>query len=519
LWHGDLYPRWLFDMNYGLGSPTFFIYPPFPSFIYALLLPMGRAIPMDTFSLGECLCLLTSGMCAFLWMRTIVGRWASMFASLIYLLLPYHLAIDFYRRGALSECWALAWMPLVLYFVTQVVRKKRYGTIGLALSFALLILCHLVSVFMLSAVPFLVAFTIGARGQKTRALFTVLGALVLGAAVSGSYLAPALANAKYFPVYRLEIPINDGPQGNLLLYGPRLFTRHSEKSGFIQSVSLATVDTALFLAFCGLTAFRDVVPRRRRQRLLWLATCPIPLFLMHESSSAVWAAFPILGSAVQFPWRFDVVLCIAALPLAAFMLEDMMELPMRLRACVLLVTVLFAVTFLAGYVETARRMTREQRVAVPIDNKNKRSVHDGWFAAWTPRGMDQDSALEASRGPAARLLSGDGVVTVLVWKPRHIEVLTDCSVCGPLEIKQLYYPKWEAQVLPSGRPLQVRPALPEGLVEVQTPPGFQRIRIDMPIGRDERIGNWLSGAGSLFLGLMTVYRVVRDRVQPSGAGS
>lgn len=29
-WHGDLYPRWLMDMNKGLGSPSFFVFPPVP---------------------------------------------------------------------------------------------------------------------------------------------------------------------------------------------------------------------------------------------------------------------------------------------------------------------------------------------------------------------------------------------------------------------------------------------------------------------------------------------------------
>lgn len=29
-WSGELYPRWLLGMNSGLGSPSFFFYPPIP---------------------------------------------------------------------------------------------------------------------------------------------------------------------------------------------------------------------------------------------------------------------------------------------------------------------------------------------------------------------------------------------------------------------------------------------------------------------------------------------------------
>src|ERR1700690_2864490 len=41
-WGGEWYPRWLLNINHGLGSPTFFVYPPFGSYVYALLQPVGR---------------------------------------------------------------------------------------------------------------------------------------------------------------------------------------------------------------------------------------------------------------------------------------------------------------------------------------------------------------------------------------------------------------------------------------------------------------------------------------------
>jgi hypothetical protein len=76
-WLGDFYPRWLQNMNYGLGSASFFIYPPFPSYVYALLLPVAKVIHLDAFSLGEYFCLLMSGVSAFQWMTTLVSRRAS----------------------------------------------------------------------------------------------------------------------------------------------------------------------------------------------------------------------------------------------------------------------------------------------------------------------------------------------------------------------------------------------------------------------------------------------------------
>lgn len=508
-WQGELYPRWLLNMNYGLGSASLFVYPPFPSYVYTLLLPVARIVHLNAFSLGMYTCLLTSGVCAFLWMTTIASRRISLVAAAIYMLLPYHLTIDAYRRGALSECWALAWMPLVLYFTVQVLRKKRYATPGLALSYALLIVSHLVSVLILSALPLLLALTTAERGRKARALVTVTGGLVLGTAVSGAYLVPALANAKYFPVHRLDIPIDTGPEGNLLAFGWNLWTGHPGKSGFLQAVSLTTIDTTLFIALCGFLTLRNGPRNRRGRTLLWLAVCAIPLLLMSGSSVGLWKAFPALASAVQFPWRFGVVLCVAAVPLAAFLLTDAIELRGRSRVGILVIVALFAATWFGAYVDVVRRLTRDHN-----DAGTRMSIYDGWFAAWTAPGMDQNSALEAAMGPAAQFLAGDGTATVLVWKPRHIEIQTDCAACGPLVLKQLYYPKWKARLVPSGDPLPVVPALPQGLLAVQAPPGEQRVLLEIPRGTDEQVGTWLSALGLLACGALATSRFPGNRTPP-----
>ena len=489
---GDLYPRWLMNMNHGLGSASFFVYPPFPSYVYALLLPLATAIHANAFSVAEYLCLFASGLCAFLWMTTLASRQVSLAVAAIYMLLPYHLTIDFYRRGALSECWALAWMPLVLYCTTQVVRRWRYAVACLALAYALLIVSHLVSAVILSALPLLLALVIAERGRKARALLTVAGGLALGALVASAYLVPAFANAKYFPVSRLDIPIDDGPRGNLLDFGWGLLTGHSGKSGFVRAISVATIDTVLFLFFCGFIALKKRPRNRRGQAWLWLAVCPIPIFLMSAASQWLWKAIPALASAIQFPWRLDVVLCVAALPLAAVLLTDLGQWQMRARVAILAVVGLFAATWLAGYVQAVRQLVREPNTA-----ESAWKVYDGWFAAWTPPGTDLISALRAAAEPRARFAAGQGSAQVMVWKPRRIEVQIEREVCGSLIVNQLYYPKWEAQLLPEGTRLFVEPALPEGLIEVRVPPGRHEVQLELPRGPDERIGGWMSAAGAL----------------------
>ena len=89
-WAGEAYPRWLLNMNHGLGSPTFFVFPPLPAYVYTLLEPVGKALHFDAFNVSAFLCLLLSGIFAFLWMSTMASRPIALVVACLYLLLPYH---------------------------------------------------------------------------------------------------------------------------------------------------------------------------------------------------------------------------------------------------------------------------------------------------------------------------------------------------------------------------------------------------------------------------------------------
>jgi hypothetical protein len=503
-WQGEFYPRWLLNMNHGLGSPSLFIYPPFPSYVYALLLPVAAFIHMDAYVAGAYLCLLTSGLCAFLWIRTMADERVSCIVAMIYMFFPYHLTIDFFLRGALPECWALAWLPLVLYFTTQAAKMRRGAVAGLAFAFALLIVSHLISVLIASALPILLAITVAERGKRARALIPVVGGLALGAGISAAYLVPALVSAKYFPVSRLDYLTDWSIRSHLLSFGMGLLTGPSV---FIRAASLATADMALFIAFCALVTWKNGSRNRQRQTLMWLAICAVSLFFMLTPSFRFWKALPLLTSAIQFPWRLDILLCIAALPLSAFLLTDLYR-KTRFRVHVIAIVALFAGTWLAGYVACLNRY------AVPPYYTGAVNEQDGWFSAWTPFGMNQASALQASEGPRARFISGRGSVAVLSWKPRQIRMRTECDSCGPLMISQFYYPKWQAKLIPDGRVLDVGPALPQGLLEVQVPPGQHQVLMEIPRQVDEEVGNSMSALSVVAMVAILAFSLARARCPP-----
>ncbi len=481
-WAGELYPRWLTGMCHGLGSPTLFVYPPLPSYVYAILSPLGRAFHFDAFRIGEFLALFGSGICSFLWLKTMVSRVVALAGAVLYMLMPYHLAIDFYRRTALSECWALVWIPLVLYFSARLIRPKPHFSVGLAVAYALLILSHLVSVFIVSLIPLAAALVLSPRGDKLKSLLYTAAGMLLGIGLSCFYFLSALSHAKYFPVSRL--PLWAYVEGHLLNLG-RLSDAGSD--GFIRLMTLTVVDTLAVCLACSVFVLAKGRVRSRKTIFFWLMVCVIPVLLMHGRSARIWHMCPPLFAAIQYPWRLNIVLCIAALPMVAIFLSEISNVRPLFRASWLVLLFVLLTPWLLSYtsiwgryrVETARQMTS-------VDDD------DGWFRAWIAPGTDDASALRASAGPHLTFLGGSGSADVLLWKPRHIEFLTNSSTGGPVMINQFYYPAWRA-LDDNRQAVQVRARAPEGLLEVNVPPGLQRIRLEIPLGPAERIGRWISG--------------------------
>ncbi len=87
-WGGELSPRWLAGMNHGLGSPTYFVFPPFPSYVYTLLVPVAKIGHFNAFNMGEFLALLGSGICAYLWLNTMANQWIACAGAILYMLMP-----------------------------------------------------------------------------------------------------------------------------------------------------------------------------------------------------------------------------------------------------------------------------------------------------------------------------------------------------------------------------------------------------------------------------------------------
>ena len=269
---GDLYPRWIINMNRGLGGGVFFAQYPLP---YYVPWAIGKIIPNHwgpyeetrTQGLALALAAILAGLFTYAWCATFADRLTAMLAAIIYLTLPYCLTIDIYLRAAIGEFWALSFLPLSLYFIERIAAGSRRAMPGLALAFALVIVSHLFTAVLLA--PVLLAYAVWRvpRARRLLSACQVLAAFLLATGLAGVYALPILAQRRFFHPenFLLTQGGNASPLSQMFSFNAHTFPGTWRGPGWLHMVIAARLIALLTAAFIGVVLFRS-----RRERPQWL---------------------------------------------------------------------------------------------------------------------------------------------------------------------------------------------------------------------------------------------------------
>lgn len=649
---GELYPRWLAGMNAGLGSPALYYYPPIPYYFASLLRPFVPAGEHNLGALGAAAALAyaASGLAAYAWLRKISDARSAAFAAALYLLAPYHSAVDLYTREAYAELWAFVWMPLALKFALGLahdsnrapgdstpdpdagrgsetesgLRTERGSEIereadagrgsgsgprvgfrpnfgldfaGLAVAYALLAASHPPATLVFSPVPVAYAYL---ASRRLRATLRAAAAMLLGACLSAVYLFPALA-------------MQDAASFADMLafnYSERWLTFARADARDLYGLLLWGTLTALALVACAaLARRRDDTPAeaesgaeaassaeasggdetsssvetangagraRRAEMNFWIVAAALSALLMTPASGPLWRALPVL-QRVQFPWRFGLLLTVAASAAVALGLRSLSEPRARANRRMLVFAGLICaawLVFLAGAARRAypgaraRGLVAEHARAAFAHGRDAPEYRPRWtnFAAAedieqtlrrlcgettreatphgeTPHGETPGEAATtreaaprevtprepsargvAARGPTAGQVracvqEGEGAVTVTRRSPRELELTVESPAGVGFHVTQFYFPGWTATL--DGRPHPLHAAPAHGLLTLSVPPGPHRLRLALEPAAPERAGRLLSTAAlaALLLCLALPPALRRRRRRTSHAAS
>lgn len=515
LWAGDLYPRWLMDMNGGLGGATFFYYPPASYYLTSILYPFVPNDPQAWRQLGisASVAMIASGLFAYLWIHKATDRKSALIAAILYMAMPYHLH-DLYNRGSLAGTWSFVWMPLILYFIDRIIKGHRTGIVGLAASYPLLIMTHLPTTLLFSIFPLGYACFVSEAGRKLRVSAMTAGAMLLGIGLSSIYLLPAMTTQHF-------ILMENMTKGHFYYGIWFLF------SGFDWRTYLSDAFWAVFaiatLMGCAVYLNRsNPNSQLKKQTIFWAVAATTCIFMMTFLSKPIWWAVSIL-QMVQFPWRFNSVLVVAAAFLAAgaFSIKKNFPASMVLAAAIGALILINCNLMLKAWRAYLTPYTQEAvsfRQKWLDQQRDTDEFRPRWASSILPDKLDallQRVGRSGDRIIKTKIVGGEGSVTVNSWKPREIILEVNSKEGMVVNVSQFYYPGWSAYIDGQANRVEVHPAPPDGLISVSAPPGTHRIELRLERLAPEYAGSWISAVSALTILSLWIYFWTTRRVSKS----
>ena len=333
-WQGDLYPRWFTNVNGGFGGPSGFFYPPLTSYVSALFWPLMSARDPDGWRVaGFALALaqVLSGIAAYCWLRSLVKPRAALSGAALYLIAPYHLAMDIYLRGASAEAWVFVWFPLVLLSAEALLRRSRWAIAGIAASYALAVLSHPTLSLCFAAIPVAYVFLFSEQQRRIRNTALLGASLLLGVGLNAQYLLPAIFDQdKAYVAWQttgqsdyhhqwLWLDGHELAEMGRYLYGKVAGGEHQlywETLLKLPFVIATFVTLAAIAALLLIIRRSDKGARRHRIARFYSVAALVSFFLMLNISVWIWQTLPFL-KFLQYPARLNAMLVLTVAVLMA----------------------------------------------------------------------------------------------------------------------------------------------------------------------------------------------------------
>jgi hypothetical protein len=515
-WTGEGYPRWLSNVNGGLGSPVFFFYPPLPSYASAIFWPLLKGqdpAGWRIVGLGLALAMVLSGLAAFFWLRHLTGNGAALFGSVVYMIGPYHAAIDLYNRGAVAEFWTFVWMPCVLLCMHWIAEGDSRAFLPLAVSYSLLIYTHLAVTLCFS--PFLVAaaFLLPERGRLRRAFGAGI-ALLLGTGLGAPFLFPAMLDQRRV---HIELQLSDWFDYRKWW----LFQRPPSLFDYRTRMLVFGVSMLLFMILAWWIIRKADAGQPLRRWAVIYSVFGIVSFLFTTQLSAPFWKLPYLP-LLQFPSRFLAVTSVSVAALAALALAA--RRPDRLPAVQALGLLILLVWVAADAWAASAAFSRFRAIPAERANDYRRQVElQREYASFWPRHaaldrLHEPSALAAflAAHPArSAVLIPAGEARVLSWTAREIVVQLAATTDSTLVLGHFYYPGWKFRSNGAGPDLPVGYTA-DGLLQVHVPAGSYRLAGSLGRSRAEQSGLWTGMiAGLIACGVAMYHLAWRGSAAPA----
>jgi len=460
---GQIYPSIAGTMNHGLGDVSFRFYPPLSYYVLAsvyLLVHDWYIASLFSFFLV----FFVGGTGVYLWAKEEFSSAQSLLAAGIFIFAPFHLN-EIYNNFLLAEFSASAIIPFCFLFLTRVVRRGGLlDVLGLAISYALLVLTHLPSTVICSIALLIHGLVLLKSSPVKRSLLNLSIAVTLGLAMSSFYWLRMLTEIDWVKhsgeLYSSGIW---GYQTNFLFAPGRLINFQDDSLNLwladlmLLAMLLLSVPTIVFLV------------RKRTQMSSYvsavLAVFVLTVFMTSPLSEQVWANVSFLQK-VQFPWRWLAVLSGVGSVFASIGLFKVSDALKNSRSIVLPIAIgsmIIVYVFTSAVVVKGAVYNSRDGFNLSIENLNGRETFEGWWPTWAqPAAFSREQKISLSGRENS----------IVEWTPSEKEFVVQPGVGETAAVAALYYPHWTASI--NGRPVPVSPT-ETGLITIEIPPELSQV--------------------------------------------
>jgi hypothetical protein len=522
--------RWMPQAAYGLGYPFFNFYAALPYYLAALLKLAGLGY-LWAIKLTQALGFVFAGLAMYGLSKELGhNRSVSLLVTLAYSCAPFHMVNVYVRGDSLSEFYAFIFYPLLLWSLLRLdkrarlpeetgFRRLRGAFLGVALSYAGLMLTHNLSAFIFTPFVLLYLLVLGLWAParlRLRNLVASAAALGVGALLSAWFWLPALAErgnvvlkdmtTGYFS-YALHFRSTDLVQRAIVFDYAITADQDPFGMGLVQAI----------LASAGLIAVILWWVRARRvetNSAFWVFLGVSSTFMITPLSRPLWAHLPLLPM-VQFPWRFLSLQAFAASLLVAYLVPPQ---PRRRLAMALLLGLLVFVVALAG-LHPERLLIREDDITAQrlmwyeyFTANVGTTVRSDWLPRWVdPRPYTSEALWQDGGKPLPLVLEGQvAQANLLTWHPTAERWLIDvASPQSLLAFQTYYYPGWQARVDGQAAAVEVLPGL--GYLGLRLGQGQHEVELRLEHTQTRLVAEVISGLTALVLAVVLLWRVRLSR--------
>jgi hypothetical protein len=499
IWRGEIYPRWLPELWFGSGSPDFFFYGPLPFWISSIL---GHTVCWTcdvngVLTTGGLIILAMSGLTYFIFARRFFSKEWALVAAGLYMVLPYHLSMDWGLRQALGEFAAIAVMPLIAYFLMGLFKAERFAGIGFALSLLALILCHLPSVVIcaLLFLPMALYYGFAKTSNSSESVWFLSKCAcygLIGLGLSALYWLPAFTLLPEVASQTLWVNYYDWSHWMLFDGQPKF----NEAMIMLLQIWLV-IATVLTVGF--IYKFRE-----KNEKAVWaIAPLVVGWIFMTPISWLLWKSLPFL-QAIQFPWRFMMV-AEFGLPLVVAAL-----IPKTRNALIAVCVGLIVLAGVNGYF--GHRLA--QLIGTPS------TIVDGMMAdhlsAWEylPKtayapiekitkgrrdALRADWSANPSEFAAVVASPVDTKTSLQSLSSRHLIVDVDAAAPTHLIVHQFYWHLWQAHDVATGQEIKLSAEPKFGLIAFDVAAGKSKVALNLAYSWTEKIGFAISALSAALL--------------------